>query len=158
MRTDVKAIQFALIVTANLLLISCAPEVDIVKYDKNLQPKPADCQLETYIETYPVDRSVEVVGDIKVEDTLFSTNLVIIETPGHTKGSICLYSAKDKVLFSGDTLFYRGIGRTDFPDGDQAAIINSIKSKLFTLPDDTIIYPGHGPTTTIGSEKEEFYY
>ena len=99
-------------------------------------------------------------ADVLVEENnkLFNTNITIIETPGHTKGSICLYSAEDKILFSGDTLFYRGIGRTDFPDGDQKAIIHSIKTKLFTLPEDTIIYPGHGPSSTVGGEKENFYY
>ncbi|MBN2440982.1 MAG: MBL fold metallo-hydrolase, partial [Spirochaetales bacterium] len=95
---------------------------------------------------------------LKENDKLFNTNITVIETPGHTKGSICLYSAEDNILFSGDTLFYRGIGRTDFPDGNQESIIRSIKTKLFTLPDDTIIYPGHGPTSMIGGEKEEFYY
>ncbi|MBN2534516.1 MAG: MBL fold metallo-hydrolase [Spirochaetales bacterium] len=99
-------------------------------------------------------------ADIFVEenDTLFNTDITIIKTPGHTKGSICLYSAKDGILFSGDTLFYRGIGRTDFPDGDQNSILQSIKSKLFSLPENTIVYPGHGPTTTIGGEKEDFYF
>ena len=95
---------------------------------------------------------------IKQDDSLFNTSIKVIETPGHTKGSICLYSEEDKILFSGDTLFYRGIGRTDFPDGDQATIINSIKTKLFSLPEDITVYPGHGPTTTIGGEKAEFYY
>jgi len=95
---------------------------------------------------------------LKENDILFNTNIKIIETPGHTKGSICLYSEKEKILFSGDTLFYRGIGRTDFPDGNQATIINSIKTKLFSLPDEITVYPGHGPTTTIGTEKEEFMY
>jgi glyoxylase-like metal-dependent hydrolase (beta-lactamase superfamily II) len=99
-------------------------------------------------------------ADIFVEenDKLFNTDITIIATPGHTKGSICLYSEKDNILFSGDTLFYRGIGRTDFPDGDQTAIIQSIRSKLFILPEDTIVYPGHGPTTTIGGEKEDFFF
>ena len=95
---------------------------------------------------------------LEENDSLFNTDISIITTPGHTRGSICLYSKKDNILFSGDTLFYRGIGRTDFPDGDQAAIIHSIKTKLFNLPDETIVYPGHGPTTTIGGEKEDFYF
>ena len=95
---------------------------------------------------------------VKENDQLFNTDIKIITTPGHTKGSICLYSEKDNILFSGDTLFYRGIGRTDFPDGNQTEIIQSIKSKLFILPEDTTVYPGHGPTTTIGGEKEDFYF
>ncbi len=76
----------------------------------------------------------------------------IIHTPGHTKGGICLLA--DKLLISGDTLFEQSIGRTDFPGGDHAQIIHSIKTKLFTLADDTVVYPGHGPRTAIGMEKQ----
>ncbi len=78
-------------------------------------------------------------------------NLEVIHTPGHTPGSICL---KGKgVVFTGDTLFCQGIGRTDFVYGSEKDIINSIKEKLFTLGDDYVIYPGHGPSSTIGDEK-----
>ena len=79
--------------------------------------------------------------------------LEIFHTPGHTQGGISLYSSSDKVLFSGDTLFADSVGRTDFPGGDMAQLLNSIRTKLFVLPDDTIVYPGHGPATTIGNEK-----
>lgn len=75
----------------------------------------------------------------------------IFYTPGHSKGSLCYYV--DGKLFSGDALFYRSIGRTDFYDGDYDTLINSIKTKLLALPDDTTVYPGHGPKTTIKSEK-----
>jgi len=77
--------------------------------------------------------------------------LEVIHTPGHTPGSICL-KAKD-IIFTGDTLFCEGIGRTDFAYGSQDDIIRSIKEKLFTLDDDYTIYPGHGPSSTIGREK-----
>lgn len=75
--------------------------------------------------------------------------------PGHTPGGIALLlvKPKDKILFSGDTLFCQGIGRTDFPGADEALLIKSIKEKLLKLSDDTIIYPGHGPSSTIGEEK-----
>ena len=76
----------------------------------------------------------------------------VIETPGHTSGSICLLC--DDVLLSGDTLFYRSIGRADFPTGDLKTLIHSVKEKLFTLDDDVKVYSGHGPATTIGYEKE----
>lgn len=76
----------------------------------------------------------------------------VIHTPGHTPGGICLLC--DKFLVSGDTLFERSIGRTDFPGGNHTAIINSIIDKLFILPDDTLVFPGHGPTTAIGLEKK----
>jgi len=77
--------------------------------------------------------------------------LEVIHTPGHTPGSICLKG--EKVVFTGDTLFCEGIGRTDFSYGSEEAILDSIKQKLFTLDDDCIVYPGHGPSSTIGSEK-----
>ncbi len=76
----------------------------------------------------------------------------IIETPGHTSGGMCLLC--DDVLFSGDTLFRRGIGRVDLPTGSMKQIINSIKNKLFMLPDETRVYCGHGPATTIEYEKK----
>ena len=79
------------------------------------------------------------------------TQIKVIETPGHSKGSVS-YLVDDK-LFSGDALFYGSIGRTDFIDGDFHELITSIKSKLFILPDETIVYPGHGPSTTIKKEK-----
>jgi len=78
-------------------------------------------------------------------------NLEVIHTPGHTPGSICLKAAG--VIFTGDTLFCQGIGRTDFAYGSEKDIASSIKEKLFTLDDDYVIYPGHGPSSTIGNEK-----
>lgn len=86
-------------------------------------------------------------------DELFlgSEKVKVIHTPGHTKGSICLLAGK--YLISGDTLFEQSIGRTDFPGGCHTAIIDSIKNKLFILDDDILVFPGHGPTTSIGLEK-----
>jgi glyoxylase-like metal-dependent hydrolase (beta-lactamase superfamily II) len=81
-----------------------------------------------------------------------SYSFEIIHTPGHTPGGICLYC--DKLLFAGDTLFEQSIGRTDFPGGSHSQLIHAIKSRLFILPDDTIVFPGHGPKTTIGIEKK----
>ncbi len=75
----------------------------------------------------------------------------VLATPGHSKGSLSFYT--DGKLFSGDTIFSRSIGRTDFYDGDFDAIINSIMTKLTVLPDDTIVFPGHGLSTTIRNEK-----
>ena len=77
----------------------------------------------------------------------------VIETPGHTEGSVCLWIKEEEVLISGDTLFAESLGRTDFPTGSSADIIRSIKERLFVLPEDTMVYPGHGEPTTIGHEK-----
>ncbi|MDT8389039.1 MAG: MBL fold metallo-hydrolase [Lentisphaeria bacterium] len=77
----------------------------------------------------------------------------IIHTPGHTQGGVCLYFPTENILFTGDTLFAGSIGRTDFPGGDAEQLIQSIHIQLLTLPDSTIVYPGHGLSTTIGDEK-----
>lgn len=77
----------------------------------------------------------------------------VLETPGHTAGSVCYYIASEDVLISGDTLFQEGLGRTDFPTGSSRQIIDSILNKLFALPEDTLVYPGHGEETTIKYEK-----
>ena len=82
---------------------------------------------------------------------LGTTKIHIIHTPGHTKGGTCILYEKD--LMAGDTLFARGIGRTDLYGGNYQTLIDSIKTKLFVLPDDTIVHPGHGSSTTILSEK-----
>ena len=77
-----------------------------------------------------------------------------IHTPGHTEGGMCIYVKEAKALFSGDTLFRQSIGRTDFPGGSYKEIMDSIRKKLFLLPDDTNVFPGHMGTTSIGFEKE----
>jgi len=78
----------------------------------------------------------------------------VIYTPGHTEGGVCYYLKGEDTLFSGDTLFYESIGRTDFPMGDHRKLIESVRSRLFILPDETEVYPGHGRPTTIGHERE----
>ena len=79
--------------------------------------------------------------------------LEVFHTPGHTQGGICLYSRDDKIVFVGDTLFAGSVGRTDFPGGSMTGLVKSIKKKLLTLPEETVVYPGHGPSTTIEEEK-----
>lgn len=76
----------------------------------------------------------------------------VLHTPGHTSGGICVYG--NEVVFSGDTLFEQSIGRTDFPGGSHRQLMNSIKTKLFVLADDTVVLPGHGGNTTIGVERQ----
>ena len=80
--------------------------------------------------------------------------LRVIHTPGHTPGGICLYSQKEGIIFAGDTLFADSVGRTDFPGGDMRRLIEVIKEKLLKLPDETLVFPGHGEQTTIGREKK----
>ena len=75
----------------------------------------------------------------------------VLETPGHTQGSVCLYSKKEKILFSGDTLFYESVGRWDFKDGDKKLLFQSL-DKILNLPQQVIVYPGHGAKTTVGHE------
>ena len=82
---------------------------------------------------------------------LGSLVLKVLHTPGHTPGGICVLEGKN--VFVGDTLFQGSIGRTDLPGGDFAALMGSIRDKLFPLSDDTVVYPGHGPASTIGEEK-----
>jgi len=102
---------------------------------------------------FKVEASPQPSHFLKDGDTLKIGNIIVevIHTPGHSPGGICLKF--DNKLISGDTLFAGGVGRTDFPGGDGYALIKSIKEKLFTLPDSTEVYPGHGPSTTIGNEK-----
>ncbi|MBS1920270.1 MAG: MBL fold metallo-hydrolase [Bacteroidetes bacterium] len=84
---------------------------------------------------------------------LGNDNLKILFAPGHSPGSVCFYNEAGGFVIGGDVLFNSSIGRTDLPGGDFDTLINSIQTKLFTLPDETKVYPGHGPMTTIGFEK-----
>jgi hydroxyacylglutathione hydrolase len=79
--------------------------------------------------------------------------LQVLYTPGHSPGHVCFYEATEGVLFDGDVLFYRGMGRYDLPGGNRQQLLHSIQDVLFALPDETVVYPGHGPVTTIGEEK-----
>jgi hydroxyacylglutathione hydrolase len=85
---------------------------------------------------------------------LGTVHLHILETPGHTQGSISLYVPEEKKLVAGDTLFRDSIGRTDLPGGNSRQIISSIQNKLLILPEETVVIPGHGSNTTIGREKQ----
>lgn len=100
-------------------------------------------------------QSMSVSYDIELKEgdvlSIGNIKLKIIHTPGHTPGGICIVG--DQEVFTGDTLFAGSIGRTDFPQGNMKKLLSSIKNKLFVLPGDTKIYPGHGPSSTIEQEK-----
>ena len=103
-------------------------------------------------------RACETYADVYVEDgeeiTLAGMTCRVIATPGHTGGGCCYYFQEAGILVSGDTLFAGSVGRTDFPTGSMGTLVRSIKEKLFVLPEDTRVYPGHGESTTIGDEKK----
>lgn len=103
----------------------------------------------------PVSGAVEVDVELKDGDEIAigESVLKVIHVPGHTEGGIVLYDKADELLFSGDTLFRNSIGRTDLPGGSQSAIVRSIRERLYMLPDDVKVFPGHGEPTTIGYEK-----
>ena len=84
--------------------------------------------------------------------SLLNDKLKVIEAPGHSPGSICFYCEKQKFIIGGDVLFQNSIGRTDLPGGNHEDLIRNIKEKLFKLPEDVKVYPGHGTETTIGEE------
>ncbi len=95
----------------------------------------------------PADRLLKDGDSMDIGDLHF----LVLHTPGHSPGCICLLG--EGIIFSGDTLFNYGIGRTDLPGGSYSQLMNSIHTKLMTLPDNTAVYPGHGPDTTIGAER-----
>lgn len=96
------------------------------------------------------DEELEDGQNLRFLDGAFT----VLSTPGHTEGSCCYYAKKDNILFSGDTLFQESVGRTDLPTGSAAKLVNSIREKLFVLPEDTLVLSGHGDQTTIGEEKQ----
>ena len=127
----------------DIKLVACEAEREFL-LDPGVNESAELCfrELRLTADIYVADGDTLKVGDMELK---------FIHTPGHTPGGMCIYT--DGALFSGDTLFRYSIGRTDFPGGDFKALIDSIKEKLFCLPDDTIVYPGHMDSTEIGKEK-----
>jgi len=104
----------------------------------------------------PIQEDAQPIGSYIEEHQEISfgnTILKSIHVPGHCPGHLAFYAEKEKVLFAGDVLFRGSIGRTDLERGDYATLVNNITRKLLILPEETIVYPGHGPATTIGAEK-----
>jgi glyoxylase-like metal-dependent hydrolase (beta-lactamase superfamily II) len=125
---------------------------------KNLSALGGFQSKEYILKSPPAD--IALTEGVKL--TLGKIVLEVIHTPGHTPGGICLLSRSEDnqpdVLFSGDSLFQGSIGRTDFPGGNHHALIKSLKEKILTLKENTVVYPGHGPTTTVGREKKNNPY
>jgi glyoxylase-like metal-dependent hydrolase (beta-lactamase superfamily II) len=91
---------------------------------------------------------------LKDGDPVLDTDFVVLHTPGHSQGSVCLYSEDREMLFSGDTLFFKTVGRTDVVGADLKKMTKSIRSRLFELPPETRLFPGHGPNSTLEREIE----
>ncbi|WP_298653307.1 MBL fold metallo-hydrolase [uncultured Proteiniphilum sp.] len=102
------------------------------------------------------DFKPEIGGYLNEGDiiTFGNQSLKVFHTPGHSPGSVVFYHEGEGCVFGGDLLFYAGVGRTDLPGGNYDDLLNSITTKMFTLPDSTVVYSGHGPATTIGFEKK----
>lgn len=149
---------------ANAELKMAFPDIQICIHenDQNMLPYPtknlsilAAFYGGATVRSPSADRLLKDGDTITLDKYIFE----IIHTPGHTSGGICLYNRKQEngqspVLFSGDTLFKEGIGRTDFPGCSKKELIQAIKERLFVLDEKTIVYPGHGPSTTIKEEKK----
>ncbi len=126
-------------------------EVLIHKEDAGMLTSPAQnlsLFMGSMLKFKAADRLLQDGDKIQVGNV----TLEVIHTPGHTPGSICLKVGND--LITGDTLFAGSVGRSDFPGGSHTVLINSIKTKLLSFPDETKVYPGHGPASTIGAEKK----
>ena len=129
----------------NIPLLIPVGEVEVLEAVKAYAP---NWGISNYEPAEP-DHLIENGGSISVGDT----DLKVIFAPGHSPGHQVFYSKENNTLIGGDVLFRESIGRTDLPGGDHETLLRSIKTNIFTLPEDTIVYPGHGPSTTVGYER-----
>ena len=135
------------------------PEIPIIIGEKDAAylENPVLNLAEPFISSGFTLKADQTVSDGEVLK-LLGTEIHCIEVPGHTPGSICYYFPEEKLLFDGDTLFAGSIGRSDFPGGDGEALIRNIEKKLFTLPEETLVFPGHDNATTIQKEVHDNMY
>lgn len=132
------------------------PDVPVVigKNDEDILRTPA-ANLSLMFGDEPISIKADVLVSDNEELSLLGTTVKCIEVPGHTKGGMCYYFEENKMIFDGDTLFCGSIGRSDFPTGDGEALLKGISDRIFSLPDETVVYPGHNMRTTVGREKQE---
>lgn len=124
------------------------------KEAKWLEDASLNGSLRWFPENPMVMRPAEHILEGEQELIIGEFKFQVFETPGHSPGSVSFYVKEERMVFSGDALFYNSIGRTDLPGGNHDQLIESIEEKLLTLEDDTIVFPGHGPITTIVDERE----
>ena len=127
-------------------------QVHIHRLDAQMLANAA-ANLSTFVEKPYTAKAADVLLEDGQTIDQAGIRLEVLHTPGHTPGGICLYARQDGLVFVGDTLFADSVGRTDFPGGDMGQLIRGIKAKLLTLPDNTVVYPGHGMRSTIGRER-----
>lgn len=129
-------------------------EVPVYAYEAEKELlEDADKNLSSVYGMFYTFKEAEYLKDGQILE-IAGMKIKVIYTPGHTIGGCCYYIEEEKVLFSGDTLFYTSIGRTDFETGSYNKLVNSVRLKLFKLPDEVKVYPGHMSETTIGYEKK----
>lgn len=136
--------------TANKFNVPMASHPDGIEYFKMAHAYAGAFGIN-YDKNHTVYPSIELFDNQIIN--IGEDELKVIHTPGHAKGCCCFYCEKQSFLITGDTLFCRGIGRTDLPGGSYKEIVDSIRGKLYKLPNETVCYCGHGPETTIGDEK-----
>lgn len=119
---------------------------------------PVLIAVENYAPQMGIRYDISPIPDTFINEgdtiTFGEDTLEVIYAPGHSPGHLCYYSKEYKFLIGGDVLFRQSIGRTDLPGGNHPLLLQKIKSEIYTLPEDTTVYPGHGPSTTIGFEKK----
>ncbi len=126
----------------------CGSPLD-AQLGQELPEQVAHFRINVEVEPLTVDRDLTGGDTVQLGDE----TIQVLHVPGHSPGGLAFYLPQSALLISGDTIFNGSVGRTDLWGGDMAQLINSIREKVFTLPDETVIAPGHGPTTTVGDEK-----
>ncbi len=121
--------------------------------DMELLPQGAASAVNFGVQDFVVPTVDKYITDGQVVN-FKGTDIHVLHTPGHSRGSVCFYIPSESLLISGDTLFFESVGRSDFPTSNPRDIVRSIKDKIYTLPDETVVCPGHACSTKVGYEKQ----